>query len=99
MEARSANAEPRVDSDEESLDVRVANLDCESNAARIDRALKQRRGVKSVTVYSRAARGAVRFRPEEVCPDALREQLRDLGFPPVVSTTIPSTPRPSASSC
>ena len=88
------SAQAQVRSDEESLDVRVGNLDCESDAARIHRALEHQPGVQAVAVYPRAARVSVRFKPDDISSDALREQLRELGFPPLASTTAPTAPRP-----
>ena len=80
--------------DEETLDVRVANLDCESDAARIQRALTGAPGVTGLTVYPKAGRVAVRFRPEAASADALKARLHDLGFPPQVAATLPEAPRP-----
>ena len=80
--------------DEETLDVRVANLDCESDAAKIQRALGDAPGVTALTVFPKAARVSMRFRPGATSADALKDRLRDLGFPPQVSTTLPEVPRP-----
>lgn len=80
--------------DEETLDVRVANLDCESDAAKIQRALGDAPGVTHLTVYPKAARVAVRFKPGAASADALKDRLRDLGFPPQAAATLPEAPRP-----
>ncbi len=79
---------------EEALDVRVAHLDCENDAGKIERALKHAPGVTSLSVYPKAARVAVRFDPDATSAGALRNQLRDLGFPPQAGTTMPEAPRP-----
>ncbi len=76
------------------LDVRVANLDCESDAAKIQRALADEPGVTGLTVFPKAARVSLRFRPETASAEALKDRLRDLGFPPQVSATLPEAPRP-----
>lgn len=79
---------------EEALDVRVAHLDCDSDAAKIERALTSAPGVTGLIVYPKSARVAVRFDPDVTSSDALRDRLRDLGFPPHAATTMPATPRP-----
>ncbi|GMV09904.1 MAG: putative cation-transporting ATPase G [Gemmatimonadota bacterium] len=79
---------------EETLDVRVANLDCESDAAKIQRALGDAPGVAGLTVFPKAARVALRFRPDATSAAALKDRLRDLGFPPQASATLPEAPRP-----
>lgn len=80
--------------DEETLDVRVSNLDCESDAAKIQRALGGAPGVTALTVFPKAARVSLRFRPDTASADALKDRLRDLGFPPLVTATLPEAPRP-----
>lgn len=96
--ATESEEEPAVDStragDEETLDVRVANLDCESDAAKIHRALGNAPGVASLTVFPKAARVTLRFRPGVASADMLKERLRELGFPPQVAATPPVAPRP-----
>ena len=77
-----------------NLDVRVANLDCENDAAKIKRVLASTPGVSGVTVYPTAARVSVAFNPATTSPDAIGSQLRALGFPPVSSGTLPLAPRP-----
>ena len=76
------------------LDVRVANLDCESDANRIQRALREVRGITDLTVYPKAARVDVHYDPSAVTPDTLKDTLRDLGFPPQVGMTMAEAPRP-----
>ncbi|MDV3295804.1 MAG: cation-translocating P-type ATPase [Brachybacterium paraconglomeratum] len=76
------------------LDVRVANLDCESDAAKIERALRSSPGVTDLTVFPRAARVDVHFDPATTSEDVLRGELRRLGFPPQVGITRPEAPRP-----
>lgn len=78
---------------EETLDVRVANLDCDADAAKIRRALAGVPGVSDVTVHPKAGRVSARFRPLEVSRDALRGRLRETGFPPQGPTSIPTAPR------
>ncbi|HEY0970630.1 MAG TPA: cation-translocating P-type ATPase [Gemmatimonadales bacterium] len=76
------------------LDVRVANLDCESDANRINRSLKGVRGVTDLVVYPSAARVDVHYDPEAVTTDRLKDALRELGFPPQEAMSMPEAPRP-----
>jgi Cd2+/Zn2+-exporting ATPase len=79
---------------EATLDVRVANLDCENDAAKIQRALGGAPGVSKITVYPKAARVSVRFAAGTTSADSLKNQLRDLGFPAQGPTTMVARPRP-----
>ena len=67
---------------EQMLDLRVANLDCEHDAHRIERALGGAQGVTSFTVYPKAARIAVRYDASATTAREVERALRDLGFPP-----------------
>ena len=80
---------------EETLDVRVANLDCDADAAKIRRALSDAPGVTTLTVYPKAARVAIQYRRDESSADVLEERLRDLGFPrKKVTASGAGMPRP-----
>ena len=76
------------------LDVRVANLDCESDAHRIESALGGLPGVVGLTIHPRAARVEVQYDPALASDEGLKEVLRDLGFAPQVGIDRPETPRP-----
>ncbi|MFZ5624089.1 MAG: heavy metal translocating P-type ATPase, partial [Gemmatimonadota bacterium] len=76
------------------LDLRVAHLDCESDAHRIERALQRVPGVRELTVRPRSARVQLAYDPALTTEDALKQVLRELGFPPQVGSTAPETPRP-----
>ncbi|NUR33916.1 MAG: cation-translocating P-type ATPase [Gemmatimonadaceae bacterium] len=76
------------------LEIRVANLDCESDANRITRALRDMPGITDLTVYPKAARVDVRYDPEAIAPERVNDALRDLGFPPQTGRTMAETPRP-----
>lgn len=76
------------------LEVRVANLDCDSDANRIGRALRGVRGVQDVSVSPKAARVVVQFDPAGTTEDRLRATLQELGFPPQAEMTMAQTPRP-----
>jgi|CXWL01.1.fsa_nt_gi Cd2+/Zn2+-exporting ATPase len=76
------------------LDVRVANLDCDSDANRIGRALRAAPGVQDVAVSPKAARVVVQFDPAGTSEQRLRDTLKELGFAPQAAMTMADTPRP-----
>lgn len=76
------------------LDVRVANLDCDSDANRIGRALRGAPGVHEVSVSPKAARVVVEFDPAGTSEERLRATLQELGFPAQAAMTMAETPRP-----
>lgn len=78
----------------ERLELRVANLDCESDAAKIKRGLKGLRGLAELTVYAKAAKVAMRYDPSATSPDALRDALREVGFPVQAGMVAAGTPSP-----
>jgi Cd2+/Zn2+-exporting ATPase len=76
------------------LDLRVANLDCGSDARRIERALGKLPGVTALTVHPRAARVEMQYAPDATTEEQLRQSLRDLGFPPQPGLEMAGAPRP-----
>lgn len=76
------------------LELRVGNLDCDSDASRIERGLAGIQGVTALKVYPKSARVDVEYDSEAVSPDRLRSTLRDLGFPPQAAMTMAESPRP-----
>ena len=76
----------------EKLTVRVANLDCENEAAAIRRTMSAANGVQSVEVRPTAASVTLLFDPALVSADALREQLESAGYPPVTAARDAATP-------
>lgn len=67
----------------EKLTVRVANLDCENEAAAIRRAMSPAEGVHEVEVRPTAASVTLWFDPARVTADRLKERLAGAGYPPV----------------
>lgn len=61
--------------------VRVRNLDCENEAAQIDRDLRQVAGVIDVTTYPKSAKVVVRYDPSVTSGETLDGTLAGLGFP------------------
>ena len=65
----------------ERLDLRVAGLDCEHDAAAIERGLRGTPGLLDLTVSPKSAKVALTYDPAVLSPEAVREQLAGLGFP------------------
>jgi Cd2+/Zn2+-exporting ATPase len=76
------------------LDLRVDHLDCESDARRIERALRKLPGVRLLAVHPKSSRVEVHFAPAMVSDQALRNALRDLGFPPQAGSEARGLPKP-----
>ena len=86
LDAKGAGTETAL------LDVRVSNLDCESDAHRIERGLGKLLGVTSLSVHPKASRVEVRYDPGEITDQLLKAILRELGFPPQTGLTRPEAP-------
>lgn len=76
------------------LDIRVGNLDCEHDAAAIERGLTNFPGLNQLKVYPKAAKVSLTFDPETTSPEALKEKLDTMGFPPQAGLSMPEQPRP-----
>lgn len=76
------------------LDIYVANLDCENEAAAITRGLKGTPGVFDLRVYPKAAKVTLEYDPATVSPNSVRDRLRTLGFPPQQGRTLAAPPKP-----
>lgn len=76
------------------VDLRVANLDCEHDAAALRRALEAAPGVDGVEVRPSAASVTIHFDPRQTDPDAIRCQLAGAGFPPRGSAEPEGPPPP-----
>lgn len=63
-------------------EVRVANLDCEHDAANIERGLAGIAGIVGLKVYPKSAKVALTYDPDLTNPNALKQKLDALGFPP-----------------
>ena len=64
------------------LSLHVANLDCESDASRLERGLKDQPGILRLAVYPKAARVTVTLDPRQTSADTVRRTLEGIGFPP-----------------
>ena len=76
------------------LDLRVGNLDCEHDAAAIERGLANFPGLNQLKVYPKAAKVSLTFDPEATTPESLKEKLDNLGFPPQAGLSMPEQPKP-----
>ncbi len=73
--------------------VRVANLDCEHDAAAIERGLKGEPGLLALEVYPRSAKVVATYDPALISPEHIDRHLDELGFPPVGRRNMPAPPR------
>ena len=64
------------------IEVRVSNLDCEHDAANIERGLEGFAGLVGLKVYPKSAKVALTYDPDQTNPNALKEKLGAIGFPP-----------------
>ena len=76
------------------FDIRVGNLDCEHDAAAIERGLTNFPGLNQLKVYPKAAKVSLTFDPETTSPEALKEKLDIMGFPPQAGLSMPEQPKP-----
>lgn len=78
----------------ESADWRVANLDCEHDAAALKRALSGFPGIDDIDVYPKVAKVRVRFDPSTTSAAQIRRQLGEVGFPADERRELPALPKP-----
>ncbi len=78
----------------EKLELRVANLDCEHDAAAIERGLAGFAGVEALKIYPKSAKVAVTYSTQETTAAALRDKLEVLGFPPQEGMEMAGPPKP-----
>ncbi len=76
------------------IEVRVSNLDCEHDAANIERGLDGFSGLVGLKVYPKSAKVALTFDPNQTNPSALKQKLETLGFPPQKGMEMAEQPKP-----
>ena len=76
------------------IEVRVSNLDCEHDAANIERGLEGFAGLVGLKVYPKSAKVALTFNPDQTNPGALKQKLETLGFPPQKGMEMAEQPKP-----
>ncbi len=82
------------DIDKETVELRVANLDCEHDAAAIERGLAGLSGLTTLKVYPKSAKVSLVYDPSATSAEALRDRLETLGFPPQEGLSMPEQPKP-----
>lgn len=78
----------------EKLELRVANLDCEHDAANIERGLAGFTGLIELKVYPKSAKVALSYDPARTSAKVLKEKLDSLGFPPQKGLVMAEQPKP-----
>ncbi|MBE2181915.1 MAG: heavy metal translocating P-type ATPase [Anaerolineae bacterium] len=68
-------------------------MDCEHDAAILERGLQDFQGIVDLKVYPKAAKVSLTYNPETTSPEALREKLNAIGFPPQRGRAIPEQPK------
>ena len=68
-------------SKQQQMELYVANLDCEHDAAALQRGLADTAGLVDLAVYPKSAKVRLTYDPAVVTPAALRETLAGTGFP------------------
>ncbi len=76
------------------LELRVGNLDCEHDAAAIERGLAAFAGLDDLKIYPTSAKVALSYDPAVTNPEQLKEKLDELGFPPQEGLVMPEQPKP-----
>lgn len=80
--------------DTKQIDFRVGKLDCESEAAAIERGLKGFPGLVALKVYPKSAKVALTYDPRVTKPESFKDQLNALGFPVQEGRTMAAQPKP-----
>ncbi|WP_346924734.1 cation-translocating P-type ATPase [uncultured Arthrobacter sp.] len=77
-----------------NLELRVANMDCEHDAASLERALRGWPGMVDLTVYPKSAKVKLVYDADTVTLEALRHKLVESGFPPQEGREASGPPMP-----
>lgn len=80
--------------DTKQIDFRVGKLDCESEAAAIERGLKGFPGLVELKVYPKSAKVSLSYNAEQTTPEAFKERLNALGFPVQEGRALAAQPKP-----
>ncbi len=78
----------------QQLELRVGNLDCEHDAAAIERGLGGFPGLVELKVFPKSAKVRLAYDPARTSDEALQEKLEALGFPPQKGLAMPEQPKP-----
>ena len=78
----------------QTFSLRVANLDCEHEAAILQKKLQGQRGICQLRIFPATARVDITYDPAVLDASTIREKLNQLGFPPLSGSSIPTLPPP-----
>lgn len=78
----------------QTIELRVANLDCEHEAAAIERGMAGFPGLIELKVYPKSAKVAMAYDSAATQPEALRGRLEALGFPVQKGPGMAGQPKP-----
>lgn len=78
----------------QSLELRVGNLDCEHDAAALERGLSGTAGLTEIKVMPKSAKVVLSYNPANTSAQVLREKLEALGFPPQKGMEMAAQPKP-----
>ncbi len=76
------------------LNIRVGNLDCTHDAAAIERGLTDFSGIEQLKIYPKSAKISLTYNPATTSPEAVKEKLNEMGFPPQKGLSMPEQPKP-----
>lgn len=76
------------------LELRVGNLDCEHDAAALERGLSGTPGLAEIKVMPKSAKVLLSYDPASTSAQALKEKLESVGFPPQKGMELAATPKP-----
>ncbi len=79
---------------DQTIELRVANLDCEHDAAAIERGMAGLPGLAQLKVYPKSAKVAITYDSAVTQPDALQGRLEALGFPVQKGRGMAEQPKP-----
>ena len=77
-----------------TTEIRVSNLDCEHDAALIERGLKASPGLIQLRVFPKSAKVRLTYDSRATSALALQEKLQELGFPAKSETAAAERPKP-----
>ena len=77
-----------------TFEVRVANLDCEHDAAAIERGLHDVPGLVALKVYPKSAKVALTYDTARTSDETLKDTLATMGFAPQPGMAMAAMPKP-----
>ncbi|MCL4488401.1 MAG: cation-translocating P-type ATPase [Chloroflexi bacterium] len=77
-----------------TIEIRVSNLECEHDAAAIERGLKGSPGLIGLRVFPKSAKVFLTYDSQKTSAPALQEKLQELGFPAKKSASSAKRPSP-----